>query len=149
MPITYKQDFLLTVETYNHEIITQTPDDKSRTDPTRTFYYDIKDLPIKRASLIGKGHILTIDLETGNGEIDGRILYPPQGSRPPEIKDRKLIYYKQVQQNTNLGVEMRNNKNRLLPKWLRKDNPIPAVKYYIGWQVNYKGKNYKWELGIS
>lgn len=150
MPITYKLDFLLTVETYNHELITQTPDDKSRYDPTRSFYYDIKDLKIKKVSLVGKGHIVTIDLETGNGEVDGRVIYPPEGTRPPTATNRKLIYYRKTQQSTDLSASIeKDNKQNLFTKWFKKDNHIPVVRYYIGWQVNHKGKNYKWEMGIS
>jgi hypothetical protein len=147
---TYNLDFTLVIETYNHEIITQTPDDKSRTDPTRSFFYDVKDLHIKKASLVGKGHIITIDLEDGHAEIDGRIAYPPAGSRPPEATNRKLIYYRTVPQETTLTASLeRDNKHNLLAKILRKDGLKPKVRYYIGWQVSHNSKNYKWELGID
>jgi len=150
MAHSYLLDYILVVETFNHEIIKQTPDDKSRYTLGRSFFYDIKDLKIKKATLIGKGHTLSIDLVDGHAEVDGKVILPPQGTRPPEATDFKLIYYRQVQQQTTQTVELQGKKNRLFAKIFQRNKNKPAsVKYYLGWTTNYKGKNYKWELGIT
>jgi hypothetical protein len=130
--VTYLLDFNLIVETVNGTIIKQTPDDKSRFN-NGSFYGDIKNLPLRRASLVGKGHIFTVDLFDGHVEANGHPIYPPKA--PPMNKLLNLIYYRQVQQRLIVG----ENGKQL----------GPVVRYFIGWQCNHGGKNIKWEMGVD
>ena len=74
---TYTLDFLLTVETLNHQLIRQDKFDKSPMGGP-SFFADIKYLHLRLATLTGKGHSFMIDLVDGHGEVDGRIIYPPK-----------------------------------------------------------------------
>jgi hypothetical protein len=130
----YALDFLFVAETYNGNIIKQSPDDKPRFAKEGSSFTDVVHEHIKRFSLVGKGHIFTVDLTDGHVEVDTRILYPPK--KPPPVTSLDLIYYRQVQQRMGVGPD---GKSRM----------APIVRYYIGWQANYKGKNYKWEMGVD
>ena len=145
--ITYLLDFILVVETNDHQIIKQTPDDSSRYGNS-TFYGDIKDLPLINASLMGKGHILTVNLLDGSVEVNGNKLYPP--NNPPAGIKRKLIYYRTVQQSITTSGNVEKTGLRKLISW--GDNrtvSTPKVKYFLGWQCQYRGKNCSWEAGLE
>jgi len=126
-------DFIFIAELFNGTIYKQTPDDISVTTPGRSAYYDIKDAKIRRFSLVGKGHIFTIDLETGNLEADGNKIYT---KKPPEKAELRLIYYRQVQQHMQVGID----EDKVL---------TPTIRYFIGWQTTIRDKNYKFEIGVD
>lgn len=126
-------EFLFVAELYNGEIYKQTPLDVSLTDPKRSAFYDIKDKKIKRFTLIGRGHIFTVDLTNGNIEVDGNVMY---SKPPPQKTDLRLIYYRQVQQRLVIGEDGKGRQD-------------PIIRYFIGWQATLKGKNYKFELGVD
>ena len=137
----YKLDYLFIAEAYNGTIIKQDPLDSSLLQPNkRNSFYDVLHCgsPIKRFSLIGKGHIFTVDLTDGHIEIDGRVTYPPKS--PPAGAKIELIYYRQVQQSmTNeIGPEATDDKHRKT-----------KVCYYIGWQANLNGKHSDFQMGIE
>jgi hypothetical protein len=116
-------DYLFIAETYTGVLIRQTPDDKSTLDPFHSAFYDVLQQPVKRFSLIGKGHIFSIDLDDGHVEADGNKLYPPVA-----INGKlKLIYYRQVQQT--IGQP-------------------PKITYFFGWEYN-DGKNKQWIMGVD
>ena len=95
-------------------------------------FSEVQGKPLKTFSLVGKGHIFTINLIDGHFEVDGRKLYPPT-----EIlagAKFQVIYYRTVTRS----ITMLDNKP--LP---------PKVKYVIGWQYNLHGKNHKWEMGVE
>jgi hypothetical protein len=129
----YKLDFLFVAETYNGQIIRQPENDISPLDPTKSAFYDVLQQKIKRFSLVGKGMIFTVDLTDGHYEVNGAIVHT---KLPPAKCELQLIYYRQVQQRLGLGTD-----------GTQKMEPI--VRYFIGWQTNYRGKNYKFELGID
>ena len=133
--ITHQLELILTVETIAHQIIKQTPDDKSRYG-NFTFFGDIKDLPLRRASLVGKGHIFTIDLIDGHAEFDGHQLYPPKAPPISLTNPLKLIYYRQVQQ----GLQTGPTGDKVL---------VPVVRYFIGWEVNNGKHNINWTMGVN
>lgn len=137
-------EYLFIAETINGTIIKQTPDDKSLLDPiNRSTFYDVLhcESPIKKFSLIGKGHVFSIDLTDGHIEIDGKYFYT---QKPPEHSLLSVIYYRQVQQKIGNEVEVRPDGVEEVRKILK-----PITRYFIGWQTNYKGKNYKFELGVD
>lgn len=138
-------DYLFVAELHNGEIIQQSPLDASTIDPLkRSAFYDVtqQKSPVQRFSLVGKGHMITIDLMDGHAEVDGRVIYPPK--KPPEKSTLELIYYRQVQQKLVSKIMVRPDGMEVEEKTLE-----PVLRYYIGWQTHYKGKNYKFELGID
>lgn len=138
-------EFTFVAELENGQIITQHPDDVSRLDPKkRSSFYDVVNAgnPVKRFSLTGKGHLLTVDLTYGHIEVDGRKVYPPKS--PPAKVPLELIYYRQVQQRMVVTYETR-------PDGVQEEKQLllPLTRYYIGWKCNYNGKPYKFELGVD
>lgn len=129
----YELDYLFVAELANGSIYEQDPFDKPRFHPSGSAFTDIAKEPLKRFSLVGKGHIFTIDLRDGHFESDGNKLYPPKEVLPGA--DLKLIYWRTVTRDIKVGED-----GKPLP---------PRVKYIIGWQYNLKDKNYKWEMGIE
>jgi len=140
--ITYSLDFLLVVETVDHQIIGQTPDDKSRFN-NGSFFGDIKDLPLIKASLIGKGHFISVDLVDGHAEVDGVKVCPPQDV--VSNTRLKLVYRRTVQQRRTYSAAV-GIKQVLFGE--SKDLG-PLVKYFIGWEYFFKGKTRHWELGME
>lgn len=129
----YKLDFLFVAETYTGEIIRQSENDLSTRYPGRSSFYDVLQEKIKRFSVVGKGMIFTVDLTDGHYEINGKTMY---SKLPPGKCNLELIYYRQVQQRLGIGPD-------------GKQKFLPIVRYFIGWQANYKGKNYKSEMGVD
>lgn len=126
-------EFLFIAEHYNGGIVKQTQMDTSTIDPNKSAFYDALQAPIKRFSLVGKGHIFTVDLTDGHIEVDGRVIHT---QTPPAKSPLELIYYRQVQQRTVVSPDG--------TKGLE-----PILRYFIGWQTNYRGKNYKFEMGVD
>jgi hypothetical protein len=123
----YELTYLFVAETTSGQIIKQDPTDKPRFSKWGTIFTDVLKENLKKFSLVGKGHLFTVDLIDGHFEVDGRLIYSKQ---PPTGVPLRLIYYRQVQQTT-LGDE-------------------PKVRYYIGWQATSRaGKNCKMELGFD
>ena len=120
-----KLDFTFIAEYHNGQIYKQTPEDRSVKEPTtRSAFYDVEQEKVKRFSLTGKGHIITVDLTDGHFEVDGNKIY----TNPPPIK-LNLLYSQRVLQTIGELSEKR--------------------RYYIGWQTKYKGKEVKSEMGID
>lgn len=128
----YQLDYLFIAELANGSIYKQSPDDKARFTVGSSFS-DIANQPLKKFSLVGKGHIFTIDLLDGHLEIDGRKLYPP--TEVLAGAKLRLIYYRTVTRSVLIGPD-----GKPLP---------PTVKYVLGWQYDLGGKNYKWEVGAE
>jgi hypothetical protein len=129
----YELDFLFIAETFNGNIIKQDPTDKPKFSKSGSIFTDVLKEKIKRFSLIGKGHIFVVDLTDGHMEVDGKKLYPP---KKPPITPLDLIYYRQVERRLSVGT---NNATVMQP----------IVRYYLGWQINFHGKNHKWEMGVD
>jgi hypothetical protein len=129
----YELDYLFIAETLNGNIIKQDPTDKPKFSSWGSAFTDVVKEHLKRFSLVGKGHIFTIDLQDGHFEVDGRKLYSPKEILPGA--QLKLIYYRTISRNMRMGVD---------------GKPLlPTVKYVIGWQYSLNGKNYKWEMGVN
>lgn len=128
----YDLDYLFVAELADGSIYKQSPDDKARFHDWGSSFTDIADQKIRRFSLIGKGHIYTIDLVDGHLEVDGNKLYPPKEVLPGA--DLKLIYFRQVTRDFIVGDGGGAQK--------------PKIKYILGWQYNKFNKNYDWQLSI-
>lgn len=127
-------DYLFIAETFNHNFIKQTQEDVSRTDPKKSSFTDVLKEKIRRFSLVGKGHIISVDLVDGHAERDGKVISPPRF--PLGDAKLNLVYYRQVQQR--LGVSSTTSK------------PLsPLVRYFIGWKTKVMGKDINLELGID
>jgi hypothetical protein len=123
-------DYLFIAETFNGNIIRQTQEDESIYDSTKSAYYNLHKENVKKFSLVGKGHLLSVDLEKGNGKIDGRIVNPPK--YPERGAKLELVYYRRVQKSI-AG-------NKITTK----------IRYYIGWKtVNRDSKDVSFILGID
>lgn len=122
-------DYLFVAET-NDGIIEQDQLDESQIVRGKSRFYDVLQAHVKKFSLVGKGHIFSIDLTDGHYEIDGKTFYT---KTPPTNSELKLIYYRQVEQ------KITSDFNTL----------TPTTRYFIGWQANHRGKNYKFELGVD
>lgn len=130
----YKLDYLFIAETFNGNILRQPSNDKPKYQEIGSSFTEVLKEKIKRFSLIGKGHIFTVDLTDGHFEVDGRKLYPPSEIHPG-VKF-ELIYYRQVQQ-------------RLKDDLLGNKSLEPIVRYFIGWQYLHNGKNHQWTMGVD
>lgn len=128
----YDLDYLFIAELANGSVVKQTPDDKPKFSNWGTMMTDLRDEKITKFSLVGKGHVFTINLVDGHFESDGNKLYPPTQIYPNA--DLQLIYYREVTRDFVVG-----SKKTISPK----------IKYILGWQYNLKGKNYQWKIGIE
>jgi hypothetical protein len=129
----YELDYLFIAELANGSIYEQDPNDKAKFSQWGSAFTDIAKEQIKRFSLIGKGHIFTIDLQDGHFEADNNKLYPPKEILPGA--ELKLIYWRTITRDIITGPD-----GKILP---------PKVKYTIGWQYNLRGHNYDWQIGIE
>jgi hypothetical protein len=126
----YNLDYLFIAELADGTIYKQSPDDKARFTVGSSFS-DIVDKPIRCFSLVGKGHMFTLDLLSGYLEADGKKLSSP--IEVPYGVGLKLIYYRTIQRSiVTAGKTLE-----------------PKVKYVIGWEFNIGGKNRKWEVGVE
>ena len=126
-------EYLFIAETHNGMLIKQDQEDKPRYQSHGSTFSDVLKENVKKFSLVGKGHVFTVDLQDGHFEVDGRILYT---QLPPEKADLRLIYYRQTQQTMTASIDGNSS-------------PTTVIRYYIGWQCTVKGKNYKYELGVD
>jgi hypothetical protein len=129
----YELEYLFRAETYNGNIIKQNPLDTPKFSLGGSSFTDVLKEHIKRFSLVGKGHIFTIDLQDGHFEADGNKLYPPNGIQ--EGANLKLIYWRTITRDMMVGPD-----GKMVP---------PKVRYTIGWQYNKAGHNYDWQIGIE
>ncbi|HEX2910397.1 MAG TPA: hypothetical protein VH186_06280 [Chloroflexia bacterium] len=147
--IPYTLEYLFTAEAKNGNIIKQHSDDVSRIDPTRSAFYDVlQNLPLKTFSLVGKGHVFTVDFEKFQIRINGGVNqcpYPPAGSRVTPI------YYRDVIQIGENQTQIEKTLISHLFKFHTQTKHINSiVRYRIGFQIHVPfGKNRKFEITIE
>lgn len=128
---------------------TQTQEDVSKIDPTRSAFYDILESKskIKKFTLSKFFEHYSVNLETGEFEING-VTFEVETGKPPPIIDGhppelKLIYYRQHKQKMNVTVDTESG---------IVTNATPGsddITYFIGWETTINGKNYKKIIGIK
>jgi len=131
----------------------QDPDDVSKIDPIkRSQYYDLlqeveNGRVIRLFSLVGEGHIITVDLGTGLFYFDGfKILL--EGDKLPTLPDKfTLIFYRQWTQSVN--VDYKANKKGEMELISAAPTGEKFCEYFIGWQCNIKKKNYQQKIAVS
>jgi hypothetical protein len=114
---------------YDNQTYSQTSEDISQTEPTKSAFYDVMDKPIKKFWIEGEGHQYLVDLQDGHFEIDGI----PFKMHEEELKDFRIIYYRkhthQFQGTDEVGHD---------------------IEFCIGWQcLDNTGKNIKRILTIQ
>lgn len=127
----YELEYLFIAEKMDGSIYKQTPRDIAKYSDWGSAFTDVVNEKLRRFSLVGKGHIYTVDLKDGHIEIDGRKICPPKDV--PACVELKLIYWRQVKKSI-----VQNGKQ--LPT---------QVKYIIGWEYNFRGKHTDWQLAIE
>lgn len=125
-------EYTFIAETFDGKVIKQSPLDRPVYLNEGSAFTEVLKEKVKRFSLIGRGHIFTVDLTDGHMEIDGIKTYPP---KQPSAYPLQLIYYRQVQQNLMVSFEGQNKEMK------------PSIRYFIGWKVF--GTNQKWEMGVN
>jgi len=129
----YNLDYLFIAETLDGSIIKQTPDDKPRFSSWGTLMTDVQKEHLRKFSLVGKGHMFTVDLKDGHIEVDGNKIHPVKRILPGAVL--KPIYWREVSRDIVVGLG-----GKVLP---------PKIRYILGWQYNLNGKNYDWQMGIE
>ncbi len=123
----------------------QTSTDISKLDIKRSQFYDVlqSGKVIRKFSLVGDGNTITVNLQTGIFSINGlKVLL--ESEKLPTLPDKfELIFYRQWTENLNIDVDAATGE-----EFGRKQMPS-FCEYFIGWQCNIKGKNYKQKIAVS
>lgn len=118
----------------------QTEEDKSSIDPKRSAFYDVLNSGKDILSFsIGPA---SVNLITGMFKLSLLEFQLEENLQPVK---RKLIFFRQVQQDTNVDYE---NKGGVL-KILNLTPSATRIKYFIGYEYKLKGKNHKFLIGIK
>ena len=141
---TFTLKYLFTVEYIDGSIFTQPKDDKSKLAKSSAFYDVLhSDKIVKKFTLksVEDSQSISVDLTTGDFEVNGVPVYV--GDALPCPAKRELIFYRQHQHDTNVTYYVKTGN-------IKSNEPQGhRVRYFIGWQVNIKGKNYQQKIGIS
>lgn len=133
--------YLFTVEYTDGTTYQQTPADISKLEPERrSEFYDvvnsgkkIRTFTLKEQSLF-RPKWISVDLTTGEFTYSKNANPTFEGDEKPDFKDLELIFFRQHQHDVNT----RDNKEL--------DH---RVTYFLGWQTNIDGKNYKQIMGVK
>jgi hypothetical protein len=114
--------YLFTCQFKDGTTIKQTSEDISKTDPTRSAFYDVvQRLPdVSKFSLANGQHTCAVDLTDGHFEIDGF----PFRTHEDLLGEYRLIYFRRHQHKRALGGP-----------------DAHSVQFFIGWQTTVDGKN--------
>jgi hypothetical protein len=143
---TFPLKYLFKVLYHDGSTFEQSNDDKSQIDPKRSAFYDVLNSGKKIRSFGlfsqdgGRDQALVVDLIDGHFEHNGMVIMP--GEILPGPAPLKLIYFRQHQHDFTATYHA--------------DGPATDQKevdhritYFIGWQCNINGKNYKQVLGVN
>ena len=128
--------YLFTAEYEDGTSFSQTEEDVSVVEKTRSAFYDVLNSgkTVTRFSIEGEGHVYCVDLTTGGFTRDGEPIAGEGDPLPDGDPELRLIYYRQH----------RHQFNRTTREELSHD-----VTYVIGWQTTHNGRNYQQKLGVS
>ena len=113
---------------FDNQTYFQTEEDVSKTEKTKSAFFDVMDKDLKKFWLEGEGHKYLVDLVDGHFEIDGL----PFRMHEEELKDFRIIYYRRITVNLQGTSEIGRE-----------------VEFCLGWQTTKDGKNYKQILTIK
>lgn len=148
MPEPPKLKYLFEAEFIDGTVFKQTPEDKSSMEPDRNCYFDVLEMvkngkTIRRFSLVSEGNRVTVDLGTGIFYIN-HLAVLLESEKLPRLPDKfDLVWYHQVTQNKNITFEKKTG------TILKTENEPEFREYFIGWQANINGKNYKQKIAVS
>lgn len=134
--------YLFSVEYTDGTTYQQTPEDISKLEPnTRSEYFDVinsgkkvKTFTLKEQSLL-RPKWLSVDLTTGEFTHSKNVEPMFEGDPVPHSDSKfELIFYRQHQHD----VDTQSNKET--------DH---RITYFLGWQTNIEGKNYKQIMGVK
>jgi|SRR6185369_13462726 len=127
--------YLFECEFQDGSIITQSADDVSKINPTRSRFFDVlkkdKETPIIRFALTGENTYLLVDLRDGHFELNG-VSFDCHETLPEENPLRRLIFYRQHTHNFNH-----------VPTTGETEQLSHDIAYCIGWQATISGKSFK------
>lgn len=103
MSNTMQLKYLFQVVYRSGEVYLQNKEDTSITEPTtRSCYFDVKQDEVVSFTLSNREHTYTVNLEDGHFEVDGVSFLM---HTDPELKDYRLIYYRQHTHSFNQNDE--------------------------------------------
>jgi len=118
---------------------TQTLEDVSKTDPTRSCFFDVKQDEVKTFEINRWLNCYLVDLEDGHFEVNGRKFK----MHDEELKDFKLIYF--IKNRVHINVT--SNK---LGQILHSEEAGHERVWRIGWKAKDKdGKNVERVMEIN
>ena len=149
MPEKFILKYLFIVHFADGTSYSQTPDDISKIDPTRSEFYDVlqSGKAITRFSLVSTmdspPHVVSVDLITGLFEVNGFPILL-EGDKLPTHPDKfELVYYRQHTHNINVTYKLKSGEVT--------DNKEADhfCEYFIGWKCNISGRDYQQKLAVS
>ena len=124
-----KLSYLFECHLNDGTLIQQTEEDVSKTDPTRSAYYDVVQ---RKADVVAFGiynddHTYAVDLHDGHFEIDG-VAFNVMAGDPGLADDQtlELVYFRRHIQTMVLGAVA-----------IEEESP---VEYFIGWKTTIKAQ---------
>jgi hypothetical protein len=143
-----KLKYLFTAEYTDGTSFSQTEEDVSSLDPKRNCFYDVlnSNKKIKKFTLkeqtLWNPHTYSVDLLTGEFEIDGNRFMVEGQEQLPGLGEFRLVYTMRVQKHFNASYSTKSGA-------LIKTEPAGETRrWIIGWQTTINGKNYQSVIGI-
>lgn len=125
-----KLKYLFEVEYHDGTLFIQPEDDRSKTDPLKSAYYDLDQSRIKKFFLVevrpetANQKVFSVDLTDGHFEVNGIPLFLHDDRT---TKDFRLIFFRRHKHGFNLeGAQQFHH-----------------TTYRLGWQYTENGKNYQ------
>ena len=113
-------EYLFIAETTNG-LIRQDQDDAPKTQSHGSTFTDVLKEKVKKFSLVGKGHVFTVDLQDGHFEVDGLPFFMHTDFL---LKDFRIVFYRQHTHDFTMDGKEVNHR----------------IAYCFGWQTNDKDK---------
>jgi hypothetical protein len=127
----FELKYLFGCQYENNKFYHQTKADISRTNPEKSAFFDVKDLPIEKFWLEKNGYKLLVDLTDGHFEENEKKI---EEEVEEGLTNFRIIYFRRHfhTSNVNTGKEISHH-----------------VEYHLGWQANRKdGSNVQKEKVI-
>jgi hypothetical protein len=129
----------------DQHVITQTPDDASTIDPTKSAIYDVLQYPsdLVTFSLIGPGGA-TVYLYTGHFRVNGMAFLANPNVVIPVGTKRRLIYYRDCVASSDIEIDIQSGQVMNIGNVHQRINA-----YVIGWQATVDGMNIQQTIAVE
>lgn len=104
---------------------------------------DVAEHKIKQFSLIGRGNVISVNLQTGLFSINDVPVLLESEKLPALPEFFELIYYRQVTVNARVNV------GKGAPELQKTEQSDIFVEFFIGWKCNIGGREYIQKLAVS